>query len=410
MTDRGLTRLAWALCALTLLVLAASLVLILLGLSTTQAAMPWRGQAISLVGVVGAPILGGLIASRRSRNPYGWLWLGFGLGLVLQQLAASYGAYARVVEPGTLVAPLTISEVLSLGGPIALGLAPFLMLLFPTGRLPSRRWRPLAWIAALSGTVTVVLNIFFDEADKVGGIVTTTVVAAVFVTFSAIAVSALSLAIRYRRARGVERQQLKWVAFAAVLIASILVGQQLTWLAALLKVSLLGGKLLSPGQSLVNLLDVASNVCLYASVGIAILRYRLYDIDIIINRALVYGTLTVSLALIYFVGVTATQAFFQTLTGQPRLPQLAVVVSTLAIAALFNPLRRRFQDFMDRRFYRRKYDAARTLEAFSKKLREETDLDSLNTELLAAVRSTMQPEHVSLWLSPESTARGVLQK
>jgi hypothetical protein len=139
-------------------------------------------------------------------------------------------------------------------------------------------------------------------------------------------------------------------------------------------------------------------VCLYASVGIAILRYRLYDIDIIINRALVYGTLTVSLALIYFVGVTATQALFQTLTGQPRLPQLAVVGSTLAIAALFNPLRRRFQGFIDRRFYRRKYDAARTLEAFSSKLREETDLDSLDTELLSVVRATVQPEHVSLWV------------
>ena len=398
MTDRNLSRLAWALCALTLLVLAASLVLILLGFSTTQAAIPWRDQAISLVGVVGAPILGGLVASRQSRNPYGWLWLGFGLGLALQQLAASYGAYGRVVEPATLVAPLTISEVLSLGGPISLGLAPFLVLLFPTGRLPSSRWRPLAWIAALSGTVTVILNIFFGEADKAGGIVTATVVASVFVTFGAIVVSALSLAVRYHRARGVERQQLKWVAFAAVIVASILVAQQLTWLGALLKAFLLGGEPLPQGQSLENLADVASNVCLYTSVGIAILRYRLYDIDIIINRTLVYGTLTISLALIYFGSVTAIQALFQTLTGQQRLPQLAIVASTLAIAALFNPLRRRFQDFIDRRFYRRKYDAARTLEAFSSKLREGTDLDSLTTELISVVRATVQPEHVSLWV------------
>ena len=400
MTDRGLTRLAWSLCALTLLILAASLVLILLGWfdPLPRGATPWRDHAISLVGVVGAPILGGLIASRRCRNPYGWLWLGFGLGLALQQLAASYASYARVAEPETLVFPETISEILETGGPIALGLAPFLVLLFPTGRLPSRRWRPLAWIAALSGTVIVLLNLFFNDADKVGGMVTTTVVAAVFVTFSAIAVSAFSLAIRYRRAIGVERQQLKWVAFAAVVTASILVGQQLTWLAALLKVYLLGGDLPPVGRSLENLLDVASNVCLYTSVGIAILRYRLYDIDIIINRALVYSTLTVSLALIYFGGVTATQALFQTLTGQHRLPQLAVVVSTLAIAALFNPLRRRIQDFIDHRFYRRKHDAARTLEAFSSKLREETDLDTLNVELLSVVRETMQPEHVSLWV------------
>ncbi|MBA2712468.1 MAG: hypothetical protein H0U55_02805, partial [Rubrobacteraceae bacterium] len=287
-----------------------------------------------------------------------------------------------------------------------LGLAPFLVLLFPTGRLPSHRWRPLAWIAALSGTVIVVLNLFYDDADKVGGIVTTTVVAAVFVTFSAIAVSALSLAVRYRRAKGVERQQLKWVAFAAVLTASILVGQQLTWLVALLKVYVLGGELLVPGQSVVNLLDVASNVLLYTSVGIAILRYRLYDIDIIINRTLVYGSLTVSLALIYFGGVTATQTLFQTLTGQQRLPQLAIVASTLAIAALFNPLRRRIQEFIDRRFYRRKYDAARTLEAFSVKLRDETDLDSLRAELLTVVRETMHPEDVSLWLRPEASPKG----
>ena len=139
MTDLTLKRLAWSLCALTLLVMASSLLLILLGSSNPlpQGVTPWRDQAVSLVGIVGAPILGGLIASRRPRNPYGWLWLGFGLGLALQHLGASYSAYARVVEPGTLVAPLTISHVLELGGPLALAFAPFLLLLFPTGRLPS---------------------------------------------------------------------------------------------------------------------------------------------------------------------------------------------------------------------------------------------------------------------------------
>src|SRR5919107_1252255 len=153
MTDRGLVRLAWALCALTLLVLAASLDLILLGLSTSQRPAPWGDQTISLVGAVGAPLLGGLIASRRPRNPYGWLWLVFGLGLTLQQLAASYTAYARGMEPGSLVAPRAISHALALGGPLALSVAPFLLLLFPTGRLPSRRWRPLTWIATLSGAM-----------------------------------------------------------------------------------------------------------------------------------------------------------------------------------------------------------------------------------------------------------------
>ena len=400
MSDRSLIRLAWTLCALTLLVLASSLLLILLGWSTPlpQGVAPWRDRAISLVGIVAAPILGGLIVSRRPRNAYGWLWVAFGLALALQQLAASYRAYARVAEPGTLVAPLTISEVLSLGGPISLALAPFLILLFPTGRLPGRRWQPLVWCAALSGTAIIVLNLFFGEADKVGGIVTTTVVAAVFVTFGAIAVSALSLVFRYRRASGVERQQLKWFAFAAVLGASFLVGQQLIWLAAILKVYILGGEPLFLGPSLENLLNTLINVCFYAGVGIAILRYRLYDIDIIINRTLVYGSLTVSLALIYFGGVTAAQYLFQALTGQQRLSQLAIVASTLAIAALFTPLHRRIQNFIDRRFYRKKYDAAKTLEGFSARLRDETDLDELSGDLVRVVRETVQPEHVSLWL------------
>jgi hypothetical protein len=134
--------------------------------------------------------------------------------------------------------------------------------------------------------------------------------------------------------------------------------------------------------------------------GIAILRYRLYDIDVIINRTVVYGSLTVMLALIYFGGVATTQAIFRTLTSQEEQPQLAIVVSTLVIAALFNPLRRRIQEFIDRRFYRRKYDARKTLEAFSSKLRDETDLDALSADLVGVVDETMQPAHVSLWLRP----------
>ena len=398
MSDRSLTRLAWSLCALTMLILASSLVLILLGWSTPlpQGATPWRDRTLSLVGIVGAPILGGLIASRRPRNTYGWLWLGFGLGLALQHLARSYATYARVVEPGTLVAPLPISQVLEVGGPLSLTLAPFLLLLFPTGRLPSRRWRPVAWIAAASGTVIIVLDLFFESPDKVGGVVTITAVAVVFVIFSVMALSALSLLVRYRRASGVERQQLKWFALAAVLAGSFLVGQQLIWLAGLLIAYSLGGDLLTLNRSLENLLEVAVNVSLYAAVGIAILRYRLYDIDIIINRTLVYGSLTVSLALVYFGGVLSLQGLLRALTGQGS--QLAIVASTLVIAALFNPLHRRIQDFIDRRFYRRKYDAAKTLEGFSAKLRDETDLEALNSELLAVVRETVQPEHVSLWL------------
>ena len=141
------------------------------------------------------------------------------------------------------------------------------------------------------------------------------------------------------------------------------------------------------------------------AMGIAIFRYRLYEIDLIINRTLVYGTLTLTLALIYLGGVATTQAIFRALTGQEQQPQLAIVVSTLVIAALFNPLRMRIQGFIDRRFYRRKYDAAKTLEAFTVKLRDETDLDALSDDLVGVVRETMQPAHVSLWLRPDVGVR-----
>jgi hypothetical protein len=408
-SDRFLIRLAWSLCALTLLVMAASLVLIVLGWSMPlpQGVTPWRDQAVSLVGIVGAPILGSLIATRRPRNPYGWVWLGFGLSLALQQFALSYGAYA-LVAPGLLVAPLTISRVLGLGNQVSLALAPFLLLLFPTGRLPSRRWRPLAWISALSGVTIMVLVFLFDNPDQVAGTIGVMAGSVVFVIFATIAVSALSLLFRYRRARGVERQQLKWVAFAAVLAALFLVGQQLFWLIGLLISYLVGWDQPSLNRSLDNLLNVAIEVCLYAGVGIAILRYRLYDIDIIINRTIVYGTLTVSLALVYLGGVISLQGLLRALTGGGS--QLAIVASTLAIAALFNPLRRRIQNFIDHLFYRRKYDAAKTLEAFSARLREETDIDALNSELLSTVRETVQPEHVSLWLRPDADTNGGPQR
>jgi len=163
------SRLAWALCALTLLVLAASLVLILLGWSTPlpHGATPWRDWAVSLIGIVGAPILGGLIASRRPRNLYGWLWLGFGLGLSFQLLAGAYASYA-LVEPGSLVAPRAIPQLLNPGGPLALTLATFLLLLFPTGRLPSLRWRVVAWIVVVSGAVLISLSFFYRNPDQAG--------------------------------------------------------------------------------------------------------------------------------------------------------------------------------------------------------------------------------------------------
>jgi hypothetical protein len=252
------------------------MVLIVLGWSTPlpRGWTPWRDQTVSLLGIIGAPILGGLIASRLPRNPYGWLWLGFGLGLAIQSLAMSYEAYALVVEPGSLAAPRTISHVLELGGQVALTLAPLLMLLFPTGRLPSRRWRPLAWISTTAGAVLLLLVLLFENPDQVGGVISITTFAVVYVIFTAILLSALSIVVRYRRAGGAERQQLKWFALAAVLIGAVTAGH-LLFLDALLP------------EALVNMLDAVTITVLYVAVGIAILRYRLYDIDIIINRTLV---------------------------------------------------------------------------------------------------------------------------
>ena len=349
---------------------------------------PWQEQTVTLGGIVGAPVLGGLIASRRPKNPYGWLWLVFGLGLTLQSLATTYAAYARVVEPGSLVAPRTISHVLALGGPLALTTAPFLLLLFPTGRLPSRRWRPLAWIATLSGAGVLLLNLLYDNRpDIVGGMITATTIVVVSLIFATILLSALSLVVRYRRASGVERQQLKWVALAAVLTGLFTIAQ-LSWLDQTLN------------NVLWTVLETAQQTVLYVAVGVAILRYRLYDIDVVINRTLVYLSLTATLVAVYFGGIVLVQTTLRTLTGQES--SLAVVASTLVIAALFNPLRRRIQSFIDRRFYRRKYDARKTLETFSATLREETDLQALNGELTRVVRETMQPAHVSLWLRESS--------
>jgi hypothetical protein len=215
--------------------------------------------------------------------------------------------------------------------------------------------------------------------------------------------SVLSLVLRYRRSRGEERQQVKWIAFAASVVG-------LLYLIAMISAFVFPSwGWFQPGSPLwLDLLAYAallSFTLVPIAVGIAILRYRLYDIDVLINRTLVYSSLTAALLALYFGGVTAAQTLLGTLTGQHRLPQLAVVASTLAIAAFFNPLRRRIQSFIDRRFYRRKYDARKTLEGFSARLREETNLDGLNAELLTVVRETVRPAHAFLWLRPPGTTR-----
>lgn len=404
MSAGALSRLAWAICAVCLLLQALALVLILGGQSTPLPGewMSWRDQAIGIFGFLGAPVLGGLIAARRPGNAYGWVWLGFALGFSLSSLATAYAAYALVAEPGSLLAPRTVgTAVAAVGWIVSISLVPFLLLLFPTGRLPSRRWRFVAWPVAVAGALVLIAGPFIPGRSgfaplvnplgvegPVGVAITVVGFGGVVLLLLAVVPSALSLVLRYRRAVGVERQQLKWFAFAAALMGALIAADLLS--------GLIADDFLS--YALWNLLHTASFMGLYVAVGVAILRYRLYDIDVIINRTLVYGAWTVALVLVYVGCVVSSQYVIRVLIGQES--QLAVVASTLAVAALFNPLRKRIQNFVDRRFYRGKYDVRKTLEEFSSRLRDETDVDQLSREMVSAVRNTMQPEHVSLWLRP----------
>jgi len=214
--------------------------------------------------------------------------------------------------------------------------------------------------------------------------------------------SAVSLILRFRRVVGEERQQIKWIAFAASLVGLLYLS---TMISAVFIVPDATGGTQSLWLKLLQDAVTVSYAGIPVSVGLAVLKHRLYDIDVLINRALVYGSLTVTLAFVYVGGVVFLQYVLRTLTAQGS--SLAVVASTLAIAALFSPLRRRVQALVDRRFYRRKYDATKTLEAFGARLREETDLDALSDDVVGVARRTVQPAHVSLWLRPDPEARSV---
>jgi len=265
----------------------------------------------------------------------------------------------------------------------------------------------LAWLAVASSVVGTISSAFSFGANAGLGPVQnplgiegfSNVYEAVLTFLTLLVVAAgCSPFTRLRRAGGVERQQIKWFAYAAAATVSGLV------LAYMIPNSVDTPPWFErTGYALL----IATTPAIPVSIGIAILRYRLYDIDRIINRTLVYGALSVTLALLYFSGVTLIQITFRVITGQEQQPQLVIIASTLMIAVLFNPLRHRMQEFIDQRIYRRKYDAAKTLEQFSSKLRDETDLNALSGDILAVVRETMQPEHVSLWLrEPERKVEG----
>jgi hypothetical protein len=356
-------------------------------------------------------IVGAVVASKRPTNPVGWISLAVGTLWMLNMGATYYILYGlRVASPGSVPYPVAVGSLAEWLGPTAaLLFGTFLILLFPDGRLPSRRWRPVAWLCGVVIASTIILTTLapgplsdLRNVNNPFGLEGHPWIAnlngAVGLLFPlCLLISASSLILRYLRSGGEVREQIKWLAFAASVIAlGVLVAVvQGTFFASddAGSADPVWGRLLQDALTL-------SFAGIPVAIGFAVLKYRLYGIDIIINRTLVYGSLTLMLALVYLGGVTATQALFRTLTGQQQQPQLAVVISTLIIAALFNPLRHRLQSFIDRLFYRRKYDARKILETFSTRLRDETDLQALDAELTRVVRETMQPEHVSLWLRP----------
>jgi len=323
-----------------------------------------------------------------------------GLAFSIGHFSSQYAIYTLSAQPGSLPAGEAMAWISSWILPPIIGLQLFSFILFPTGRLPSSGWRWLAWLTVGCVVVGVASSAFSIGANAGLGPIQNPlgikgfsniydVVLSFMSTALYIAVASLLL-VRLGRASGVERQQIKWFLYGAVATIS---GITLAYV--------IPNSIEAPPwfERIGFAVLIATTAAIPVSIGIAILKYRLYDIDVLINRTLVYGSLTAMLITLYFGGIVVLQSIFVLLTGQQST--LAVVASTLAIAALFVPLRRRVQGFVDRRFYRRKYDARKTLEAFSATLRDETDLESLNNELVGVVRETMQPEHVSLWLRPD---------
>ena len=380
-----MSRVALSLFALVLALLVAALALGI-GVEPAFDLVGWHLLAAVLA------TIGLLVASRHPANPVGWLFLAMAVLEGVSELGQAYAERAaRSDLPAGEIAEWLTSWIWVLQ-PTLMGLV---LLLFPAGRLPSRRWR-LVPVLALSGCTLAMASFALSPWDPQDSAaypenpfaVDSPVVDVLALGFALLVITLLaaatSLVVRFRRARGAERQQLKWIASAASIGPLIAVIGSLFWPAWQAQAATLLGFALIP-----------------IAAGIAILRHRLYDIDVVINRALVYGALTATLAGVYLGSVLLLQLLLAPLTASSKL---AIVVSTLAVAALFQPARRRFQAIVDRRFYRSKYDAARTLERFGAQLRDEVDLDALGDELRAVVAETMQPAHVSLWLrDPQAT-------
>jgi len=393
MRPRAAAWVAWALW--TLCVTLATLAVVL-DVHNPQVRSHLKFVVFAGVPLLVYPTIGAFIVSRRPKNAVGWILCGMGFVFEVLAFAGAYANYSRFAHPGSLPGEKIMLALNTWTvGPSLMLPTVLLVLLFPDGKLPTAGARykvPVKWLGRIVAWMAVcgAALVYLWELPWPGGAVEVlNTIGGVSLVVSFVA-SVFSVFVRHQSAEGRERQQIKWFAYgAAVLMGSFFFLQ------------VAGDKL---SEWTIFVLIVSSLMLIPVTVGIAIMRYRLYDIDFLINRTIVYGLLTTTLLLVYLSGVAATQAILQTLTGQAELPQLAIVVSTLVIAALFNPLRRRIQSFIDRRFYRRKYDARKTLEAFSAKLRHETDLGSLSEDLTNVVGETMQPAHVSLWLRPD-TAR-----
>jgi hypothetical protein len=383
----------------------------LLSQDGSRNALYLAGEAlISLAAPVVFAIMAALIVSRQPRNTLGWvLMVPVGLYVVGGPIA-SYIERLAPSSPEPTV-PILLIVWFSNWNWLLLIIPLLLILLqFPNGQPPTPRWRwvgvaAIAWaalfvlLAALPQQInaSTTTNLVFDNPIGVLGKDTVERLVGVWIVgLLALAVAcAVALFVRYRRANATEREQIKWLLYACAMFLVVYVGGF---------VSGLGGTA-SLGGYIWGVFFGLSVIALPAAIGIAILRYRLYDIDVVINRTLVYGALSTILVALYFGGIVVLQWVFVLLTGQQST--LAVVASTLLIAALFTPLRRRIQSFIDKRFYRRKYDARKTLEAFSARLREETNLDAVSDDLVGVVRETMQPAHVSLWLRPKTSQKGI---
>jgi hypothetical protein len=354
--------------------------------------------------------VGALVAAKRPRNPIGWLLLAFGLHFIVFSTAGAYASWGLVVHPGRVPAVPAAAWIANAGFLLTFPLLIVLLVLFPDGRLPSRRWRWLLWLLAAS-TVARMLGEWFAAGElawwkpmqpsdvpfpvpvdnplgflRIAGTPLEGIISGVAtLTLALLPVALLPLLFRFRRSRGVERQQLKWLALGAcVAAAGFAIGSTL-W-------SLLQQVTKDPGN-----VQIIPLIALPVTMAIAVLRYRLWDIDRLLNRTLVYAIVTVVLGAAYALTVLGLAA----LAGGHG-SNLVVAGTTLAAAAAFGPLRRRVQTSVDRRFNRRRYDAARTIEAFAARLRDQVDLQALTGELLTVVDTTMQPTSASLWLRPGS--------